>query len=343
MPNVFYTTVTILVFLMFVLPYTARADQPALALKAGWNMVSSPTNVNMPITDITGAGKCTLGDNSASSTTRKIWYWDSSVAADDKWKTSADASSPITVIEPGKGYWIYANGDCNIVSTGVARPASGKIELKSGWNMVSSPINANVPIADIVGAGKCTLGNGSTMGAVWYWDSTLAAADKWKKSTDTTGGIENIEPGKGYWIYAALPCSVNVTAGAGGIPPAPSGCHETCAAAGDLGIFTAAKNQDTCEIPKGTPDIYSFPSTAGGRAVASVRPDTNNDMDLYVYNDIACTPSSMVCSSTAAGVSTERCSFDITTGKTYYVKILAFNYGDYDPKATAKLTIEPAS
>lgn len=218
--------------------------------------------------------------------------------------------------------------------------------MKAGWNMISSPTNVNMPITDIAGAGKCTLGDSSaspTTRKIWYLDSSLTTADKWKTSADASNPITVIEPGKGYWIYAASPCSVTVTAGVGGIPPAPSGCHETCAAAGDLGVFTATKNQDTCEIPKGTPDIYSFTSTTSGRVSASVRPNTNNDLDLYIYNDIACTSPSMMCSSTASGTSAERCSFDITTGKIYYVKVLAYNYGGYDPKATARLTIEPAS
>ncbi len=247
-------------FLFFaVIFFSGAAQAESIVLKPGWNTISSPSGIAMPITSMLGPDKCTLG---VGSTKGAVWYWDSSKSGGDdidKWKKNTDTTGKIENMEPHKGYWVYVTRECTVSFTGSQRPASGKIELKSGWNMVSSPINANVPIADIVRADKCTLGNGPVKSAVWYWDNSMPGGDgvdKWKKSTSTEGKIENIEPGKGYWIYAASPCSVDVSSGSGSVPsPLSISLSATPASPTPSQSITLKAEYTTVPTPGSTPSV----------------------------------------------------------------------------------------
>lgn len=68
--------------------------------------------------------------------------------------------------------------------------------LSKGWNMISSPYNSITLISD-----EC----GAYSNKFYHYDSETG---NWK--IDTVG-IENIEPGKGYWFYTTKSCDIVVS------------------------------------------------------------------------------------------------------------------------------------
>ncbi len=86
--------------------------QSLLTLNKGWNLFSTPL---------------TLIDSSPSGfikdfqdKVRVIWGWDNGIWKIYKPDTIVQAVTPLTSIEPGKGYWIYVNEDILLTIKGAS-------------------------------------------------------------------------------------------------------------------------------------------------------------------------------------------------------------------------------
>ena len=80
----------------------------------------------------------------------------------------------------------------------VSANALQSIELKPGWNQISSPIAEGIDIATI--ENSCTILQYKNQ-KLWAWD---AQAQVWTYPT-------KVEPLKGYWVYVAYVCTVPIS------------------------------------------------------------------------------------------------------------------------------------
>jgi len=135
-----------------------------------------------------------------------------------------------TITVPGS----LTNGVKTIVITGATSGAqtfssafsvtsTATINLVQGWNLISLPlVPTNNTIAGVFGSGYA-----SSIIAIWYlnYGSGSSAAPTW---INPNNGLNTIDAGKAYWVYAVRPFSFTVTgtacgtSTAGGIPAVPN-------------------------------------------------------------------------------------------------------------------------
>jgi len=233
----------------------------------------------------------------------------------------------------------------------ISATQTSTLTLNPGWNTISTPLGETMEISDITSA--CTLGTSGAQSAVWYWDSTSTGTNKWRRHTgevttkdkddvDVTNPIiTEIEPGKGYWVYVTDEegCTLEV----GTSIPTPSDCHAMCDDAEYLGTISPSATQleqDTCNLPKGTYDHYNVIADYEGRLAVTVIPQTNNDLDLYIYDGVSnCNDNTKLAFDNAGGTDPAGVVFDVTEGNTYYIKIKSHNHASYDEEAVGRLDV----
>lgn len=146
----------------------AGQNKAEISLKQGWNMVSAP-GVAVPLDEIRGS--CALGKGG------KAWFWDGG---------SYQASD---VLEPLKGYWIYANAGC-IASVLAEEGSMLSEDLHTGWNMVSSSRSWTEIREDC-----------ERTGSIWAWDPSAGEYMK-------VPSYDNMDPTKGYWVKVKKACTI---------------------------------------------------------------------------------------------------------------------------------------
>ena len=142
-----------------------------ISLHKGWNMVSIPLgNATISVLD------CVLS--------YAYWY-------DPKTKSYKIVF--IEDMELGKGYWVYAEKDCNITVWGIPL-FNYSIKLKEGWNMIGAPAYT-IDFSNL----QTDPPNSVLQYAFWYNATT--------KSYEIS---QKLEPTKGYWVYAIQNCTLYV-------------------------------------------------------------------------------------------------------------------------------------
>jgi len=156
-------------------------------LTSGWNLISFPpfpADCSIPILLGFIQGKYL-----------SVWTF-----SDTDWKVydpANPASSDLTCLNPGIGYWINMSESESLAISGTI--PSKSITLKSGWNLVDLNSLTAVPIADALASieGKYV--------AVWAYIDGI-----WKLYDPVNPGfsdLENMEPSRGYWIGATEACT----------------------------------------------------------------------------------------------------------------------------------------
>ena len=168
---------------------TLPASGTTLNLYTGWNLISLPL-----MSDDTSSTSIL---SPVSGNYSIVWAYNASDTT-DHWK-KYDPTTPfgndLTTMEPGNGYWIMMTSD-DTLNISRTMPAPTDIELWSGWNLIGyNSLNPQT----ITDALSSIDGNYSIIWAYNASDST----DHWKKYDPNTpfgNDLENMEPGKGYWI-----------------------------------------------------------------------------------------------------------------------------------------------
>jgi len=158
-------------------------------LHTGWNIISLP--LMSDDTSITSILSPINGNYSI------IWAYNASDTA-DHWK-KYDPATPfgndLTTMESGNGYWIMMTSD-DIFNISGTMPELTDIELWSGWNLIGyNSLNPQT----ITDALSSINGNYSIIWAYNASDSTYHW-EKYNPNTPFGNDLENMEPGKGYWI-----------------------------------------------------------------------------------------------------------------------------------------------
>jgi len=167
-----FNKITILfVFILFAAAAAAEtipAAPGSLALKAGWNLISSPTEE--PILSTVIASYCTI--------TAGPYYYDTSI--------SPKAYKKSDRIQAFTGYWIRVEKACSVSVGDTDILEMKSLTLTKGWNIISG-------IGDFSDWEGCTV-----LGGPWAYSNSLNA---YNKETVLT-------PSKGYWVRVADTCTL---------------------------------------------------------------------------------------------------------------------------------------
>lgn len=162
-----------------------------IPLEAGWNLISlqvCPEGI-----DVTKLSSC-LDD---PVVLKSVWDYDVETG---KWNTYQpdypEASSGLTRVVPGKGYWVKVYNACVLTIEG--EPWEGAVTLCPGWNLVGFP---GLTETDIASAFQDSIDNvqqiwefeGGHLGKFAGYDTSAVPKRK---------DILSLVPGKGYWVYA---------------------------------------------------------------------------------------------------------------------------------------------
>jgi hypothetical protein len=162
---------------------TPQPNKVSLNLTSGWNLISFPVkpsndSIGEVFSQIAGKYSAVYAFNTSTQTYQHY--------------IPGDATSNLSKIEPGRGYWVYMQTAVSIEIQG--SPASKDIKLESGWNLVGfNALNAS----DVASSVASISGKFS---AIYSFDSVSGEYKSY-----IPGGSSNLaqlEPGKGYWIYA---------------------------------------------------------------------------------------------------------------------------------------------
>jgi hypothetical protein len=164
-----------------------------LGLTPGWNLVS------WPLAPVSRSVADTLASCSACD---GAWSYDAWNDADPwkRWPGDLDQ------VDETMGLWLHATHPVTLTITGL-RPRDPAIALRAGWNLVGYPSRTERPVAEALASidGKYTL--------IGTFDSA-DTADPWKQYDVDVPAYANdlikMKPGRGYWIYATMPCTLSI-------------------------------------------------------------------------------------------------------------------------------------
>ena len=173
------------------------AEQEQIALSVGWNLVSLP---------LTPAGSTpAVAFASITGSYDVLWAHDASDSA-DPWRhydpTAPEPANELNQVNERMGLWIKANQATTLTVSGTA-PGATTIPLYVGWNLVGYPSRQSRPLSDAM----ASIINKYT--AVYAYDPELPG-DHWEVhvpgALSSALTLTQMDPGRGYWIYATQPC-----------------------------------------------------------------------------------------------------------------------------------------
>ena len=128
-------------------------------------------------------------------------------------------------LRPGRGYWLSSVRSATLDAAGYRLPTENhesRIPLAAGWNLIGSPYDSLISIADcsVIDTGSLylpfwdTLANAAVRQRLWvYSDTTLDLRNNGSWDRDTLTPLvptHMLTPWQGYAAYATRPCSLYV-------------------------------------------------------------------------------------------------------------------------------------
>jgi len=152
---------------------------PPKPLAAGWNLVAVPL---MP------------SPATPSSIFGSAAYF---------WNPLSSGYQAVSVIEPGKAYWVR-NGFTSIRATGTETPAANfSIPIKKGWNLIGNPFRFKVKVNDLQITNGSTVSISTAEANSWVIGTLFNyTGGSYQMSTFQDGGT--LDPWKGYWILSDI-------------------------------------------------------------------------------------------------------------------------------------------
>ncbi len=164
----------------------AAGMSSTIRLTPGWNLFSLPlAPQNTAVTSVLTA---------ISGKYISIWSYQNG-----HWRTF-DPDNPgfsdLSVLEPGRGYWINMTAAGDLPVSGA--PASRSISLNSGWNLVGYNLSASQDVGTALSSISGKYIN------VWTFSDGV-----WKVYDPVNPGFSDLthfHPGQGYWINTTTAC-----------------------------------------------------------------------------------------------------------------------------------------
>jgi len=170
-----------------------------ISLNPGWNLISVPLNLTTwELGDEAAVGKPmnVTPANCISSiyqynTTSEL-FEKSDHFTDWGW-WPATGSENFTKLEPGRGYWVMAQQDCNLTFTGAA-PSDLYIPLDAGWNLIGqySMIEATLGEEAVVG-NPLNVTPANSLTSIYRYNSTSDLFEKSDHFPDWGGILQQAQ------------------------------------------------------------------------------------------------------------------------------------------------------
>ena len=170
-----------------------------LAIKANWNLISIPCYENINKNNIVVRASGTNYTWSQAVNLNII------INALYSWDRTGQHYDPITVLQPGEGYWCWAYVDCEFFLWSDAVGTGDITNLKTNWNLMGLPYETTLPVANshIFYSGTTytwadAVTNQIVLGFVYGWD----------RNNQIYTLETSFHPGYGYWMYAYHDCTL---------------------------------------------------------------------------------------------------------------------------------------
>jgi len=217
------TTIDTVTFTMEVgdppVVFASGSFTTSIDLYTGWNIISAPSNLTSWQLGNESVVDDPLNVTPTNSLTSIYRYNTTSGLFDkcdhiDDWGWSpATGSENFTMLEPGKGYWVWAKSNCNLTFTGTA-PSDLDIALVSDWNLIGwYSTEAALPGQESVVGNPLNVTPENSLSSIYRYNATTAEFDKCDRLGDwgwwpATGSqsFSDLEPGRGYWVRAKNAC-----------------------------------------------------------------------------------------------------------------------------------------
>jgi hypothetical protein len=193
--------------------YPSSISVNITSVKTGWNFISLP----FQLSDLTSS----ISKNSLRVVSNDGIYnfdWPDAVAAgliDNNifgWNRIGQVYIFTDGLEPGHGYWIYANQDCDIWVDNITLVTDNIITIvEPGWNLVGSAYDQSLNKNDIIVnyndvdyTWADAASNNNPTGSPLIISNFFG----WNRITQSYVLSNTLEPGFGYWIYANQHCTL---------------------------------------------------------------------------------------------------------------------------------------
>jgi len=166
--------------------HSSAAGTYDIELLPGWNLISLPLMpTNETIQDVTA------GIQNQINISYGIWYYDPLSG----WLSYAPGvPSDLTMMQAGKGYWIYMDSSTTLTNTGSFLPAGNSLppeySVYTGWNLIGIHAQTDKTASDY-------LANVGAYGTGW---SSLFKYTAGQYNSISSSGTMN--RGNGFWLYA---------------------------------------------------------------------------------------------------------------------------------------------
>jgi predicted RNA-binding protein YlxR (DUF448 family) len=162
-------------------PPSPEPGNVSISLASGWNLISLPTSpASSSISDVLSG---ISGKYSA------VYAYD---GTNYESYVPGSTSNDLTTMVPGRGYWIYMDSQATL---NVPRSQATKnVQLKAGWNLAGYPSTVTAPVGQALSSinGKYEV--------IYAYDSSSNQYKGYVPGGESD--LTQIEPGRGYWIYA---------------------------------------------------------------------------------------------------------------------------------------------
>jgi hypothetical protein len=109
---------------------------------------------------------------------------------------------------PGFGYWIWSNYDCDLLISGVQIENNHITDLKENWNIIGYPYNSTIHKTDILVENNSIL---YSWNETIYEEILIGYIYSWDRINQIYDFSNYLKPGEGYWIYSNFECSLYKT------------------------------------------------------------------------------------------------------------------------------------
>ncbi|PXF61817.1 MAG: hypothetical protein C4B59_02935 [Candidatus Methanogaster sp.] len=204
------------------LPAAGTTIQLTIALNSGWNLISVPLN----LTTWRLGNESAVGDPlnvTLENSLTSIYRYNTTSESFEKcthyagWGWApATGSESFTELEPGRGYWVWAENDCDLTFTGTA-PSDLSLPLDADWNCIGwySTSEAELGEGSVVGD-SLNITPENSLSSIYRYNTTSGSFEKcthyanwgWAPATGSESFTE-LEPGRGYWAMAENDCVWN--------------------------------------------------------------------------------------------------------------------------------------
>ena len=204
------------------LPAPDTTIQITISLNSGWNLISAPLNLatwKLGNEAAVGDPLNVTPENSLTS----IYRYNNSTGSFEKcthyagwgWDP-ATGSEGFTELEPGRGYWAWADNNCDLTFTGTA-PSNLDVPLDADWNCVGWYSTSEALLGEEAAVGDpLNVTPENSLTSIYRYNSSTGSFEKcthyagwgWDPATGSESFTE-LEPGRGYWVMAKNGCVWN--------------------------------------------------------------------------------------------------------------------------------------